>query len=1799
MDLPRFYSLGKTVRREALLILACTASVGAFDARLSDLSPEESLLSLPAAAPPPEGSLFEFNPAAWDRLWESAAPPAPPVVHSSTRSAKPSSSEPAPGFTVDLPYESGLSISGRKLIALKLQQTRRKSAKRAEELGVPQSQSDVEMKQELQVRIKGQVGRKITVNVDFDDTKDDKRDISVVYTGDPEEIVQEAAFGDITLSLPATEFVSYSKQLFGVRTRLKYKNAQLLAIGSRTKGTTETKRFNGATRFERRIIRDVDFVKKQYYNVAFSTREILAGSEIVWRDDRLATNDVTVTTLTAVDFGAPTVTYDGQFDKLKPGDDYVVDYARGVLQFKRRTDDNAVYAIDYRFKDDNSLLSSLGAAGPKIVKTNSDQPLSADPAEIGYRRELKTFYSLGNIKIVRDNGRGNFILRTIDLNQRDLLIQMSTSTESGTPSGEVLTYPDTLDVDFDQGVFNIALTSAVADVQLYGPSPTPKFSFLTEYRYRLRDYQLRPNIVFGSERVSINGRTLKSDVDYFIAYDIGLLQFFNDDQLDENSQIEVTYDYAPFGGQLGQTLVGTRFDLGIVPGRFQAGSTFLYTFAPKTQIVPDIRSAPSSLMVLEADGKVSDLRLPLTPAKINLTAEVAQSRENPNLFGKALIDSMEGVAQEDAVSLQDDAWILGSNDALYGSPTRPSSFDLIRDEDLPLRNVVGVNADVSEDEQLRVLRVDYNLGQDPGGGVTDPEESSLVQAISKAGRDFSKKVYLEFWLQGAGAAAKPADLEIDGGAFAEDADQDGVTVNGHPETEDLNQDGTLNEGEDVGWLYNALSETERIGEDNARIDTEDLDGDGQLRANDAPARLGVPLMRLSALPPGTTITNRNGVDDPVAHLAFDGWRFIRVPLDILTVEQDAFKAIRQVRLTLRAHSPYDQNTATGTIRVGKIAFVGNAWETPTVTGGATMTVGAVNNLDNPDYQTLLNNGLFGDLYGDQVENRTREQALELRFNLPVGSTATTRTVYGIPRDFSSHNDLRFFYQSPPTQPTTMELFFHLGTETDYFEIPFPVGPAAGAWSLATVRLVDLNNDGTPDTLRSAVDGAEATVVGAPNLNSIGQFKIGVRNNTGGPLNGVLWINEIHVSGARNKIGNARRFAMDGAWGNWANFGGVFRSVDRNFQTLTSPVVNQDKEETTAFFNLNRWQRNLPLSGTYSKSLTLTPATLRTGQSQLESVLTEGRAETTRARADGQLLFTAWPAVAYGVERSLEELSDRQERRDRNSYTGSLDYAVPGRFDLLPGEKWSFRPLPESVFVKYSRGNYFLSFFPERKAQQLAASTTTVAQENAIFGNARTLEFTDEWTGRMAFQPWAGFSFTPTYGRKKVVEERRYTEAELAFAPAFTPTASYDKSLSQNHGVSLSWRVFRWLEPRLSYTLSGTETTNLPTVSSPSAVAFKSIDRQSTGDLYLNLAPRDLLPKWGVVRSLNIDASYKIDASDTHDNVLQRFTDWQKIQPFRIDNIARRGGSTMVSLLPRLDFDDPGVLRRQLNARNTLRVAGNWAPLDWIKFPKPLAPLKTLSVSNTVTDTNEHTESTLTLRDVHTIGWLDMIASIRELEKPFALRKWVTGAQVNTRLNRRTTEIFFEEEGESSAQGVDLRFTHLGRYDWFLSWNRSAAHTNDLRTGLAKSDGRTLNHSAQVGTRVGHWRLTPSVTFRSDFSRDGTGRLLQDLDTLTGALAGRYDRAYPGGFRLPFTRKVFSNVNRLTLDSKISYERKVSSLNFERDNTDTYAGETTGEWEIARNFRFSFGGKLSVVVNRARSEDGLMSFEMNSQLVIQF
>ncbi len=65
------------------------------------------------------------------------------------------------------------------------------------------------------------------------------------------------------------------------------------------------------------------------------------------------------------------------------------------------------------------------------------------------------------------------------------------------------------------------------------------------------------------------------------------ITFFNEDLIRESTVIEITYEFAPFGGVLGETLVGARATYDILQNKksavanvdkWSAGSTVLYDF---------------------------------------------------------------------------------------------------------------------------------------------------------------------------------------------------------------------------------------------------------------------------------------------------------------------------------------------------------------------------------------------------------------------------------------------------------------------------------------------------------------------------------------------------------------------------------------------------------------------------------------------------------------------------------------------------------------------------------------------------------------------------------------------------------------------------------------------------------------------------------------------------------------------------------------------------------------------------------------------------------------------------------------------------------------------------------------------------------------------------------------------------------------------------------------------------------------------------------------------------------------------
>ncbi len=264
---------------------------------------------------------FEYNKAEWNEMRErkeKGLAPGQPEVAVSTGPVNLRQGQPS-GLAVELPYESQLSISGRKLIGTSVKATLYDQPLE----GVRNNSTVFSMDQQLQIRIKGTVGKKVNVDVNFDDTTTDKRDISVVYKGDSNEFVQEAAFGDINMSLPSTEFVGYSKQLFGIKMDTKYKGLRTKAFFSQTKGLSEVKRFNGNSQFTRQTISDSSYIPmKYYYALRAGISQIRAGTVKVYRADftNNLSENIVITTGTVLESFLPSMqTFQGNFVLLVPG----------------------------------------------------------------------------------------------------------------------------------------------------------------------------------------------------------------------------------------------------------------------------------------------------------------------------------------------------------------------------------------------------------------------------------------------------------------------------------------------------------------------------------------------------------------------------------------------------------------------------------------------------------------------------------------------------------------------------------------------------------------------------------------------------------------------------------------------------------------------------------------------------------------------------------------------------------------------------------------------------------------------------------------------------------------------------------------------------------------------------------------------------------------------------------------------------------------------------------------------------------------------------------------------------------------------------------------------------------------------------------------------------------------------------------------------------------------------------------------------------------------------------------------
>jgi hypothetical protein len=153
-------------------------------------------------------------------------------------------------------------------------------------------------KQTQRFNIEGKIGEKVRIEVQQNSqaTFDLENNLKVTYTGYEEEILQKLEAGNIDLSLPRTNYVTFSgknKGLFGIKALMKFGNLDVTAIASLEKGEKQKLTVtNGRGEAKEITKKEFDYVKNTFFFV-----------DKIYKDN-WGNFDTTQTTLTLPAIGA-------------------------------------------------------------------------------------------------------------------------------------------------------------------------------------------------------------------------------------------------------------------------------------------------------------------------------------------------------------------------------------------------------------------------------------------------------------------------------------------------------------------------------------------------------------------------------------------------------------------------------------------------------------------------------------------------------------------------------------------------------------------------------------------------------------------------------------------------------------------------------------------------------------------------------------------------------------------------------------------------------------------------------------------------------------------------------------------------------------------------------------------------------------------------------------------------------------------------------------------------------------------------------------------------------------------------------------------------------------------------------------------------------------------------------------------------------------------------------------------------------------------------------------------------------
>lgn len=1287
------------------------------------------------------------------------APPALPDDPTETR--------PRRGFfdlEIGGPIPSTLTIRGRKVVSVDYNVTSYLKEDASRSGG--NSQSSFNLNQELQVEVLGRVGSDqtdhINVNIRYDDTQRgvnsvNNRTIAVDFVGVPHKTrwgtyQYDVDFGDISFSLPGSEFAFYNKSLFGVRGDLtitdlnlgplKADRIGLILLGSQTKGVSASKEFTmSGEKLPPEQFKDKDFVRDRFFFIEPDATRLPISQVVVYRDDAINTfeNNLGAAAFSAAGAGpAAGYTHNGTWNTLVAGQDYILNQTTGELELLSYLGPNDHVAVAY---SGNGVLYG-GGTPPRIIRVPTDSPA----ARVLFRaHEARNRYRLSRQRIKKDDP--NFVFEIRDA------MGFTQTTVGGVPTTYLRLFgfdrdgDDKVDIeliDYDFGVIrpidtapfmrtgNATIDNAAIYTKNDLTDADHKYTIHVEYASDQPQeiFILGFDIIKNSDIVTVDGKRAERDADYFIDYEAGIITFLNRALLTPNSTIRVDYEYLPFGGQFERTIVGTRLDVNINP-KLSFGTTLLYDFSAAAEDVPSVfEDKPNQNAIVEIDANLAvapllfDLldRSGSSPRlakmrdnfRLNFGGEWAWATHDPNTFGAVMIEDFESIEEVVGVGFGRTSWAWAAApnqsaeglEALTGLQASRGTVGFAQ-----VDNMGHISQALITDKEQRQSSLRFDVGFTAGETWI-----AIRQPLSPAALDFTSMSVLELFASGLPATCS---FFVDVGLISEDADGDGVL-----DSEDADRNGILNTGEDMGIRFNPPGSGKDIifGAADGHLTTEDMDGDFVLDQFEA-------FFRTPNLNANAEVERR-----AVVGLNNSNWTLFRVPWRLKTAVGAADSAaIKHLRLVIQRTPGLDTSFS---FLMDQMTFRGNRFRG--VTTETSLVLYPRNNENDPNFVRQERGELKG------TTNRIKEQALGLRWSLVPGESTTVRQGYQRRIDIEDYARLSFFLAGD-AKNETFSLFLVSDPE-NYIEIRkridwgSDIGGLQGAAATPLWRRIDVQLD----PIRAAIIGAilggvdsavirnadhEIFILGqpallrSPSLANINQIWMRVHNGTATTDSGEVWLNDIYAAEPSDQSAVAQKATFSTGWGDLWSLTGSWRDVPGTFHgvgIISNPQTGRHENRSSVSRSLSgslalhrllpaSWRVILPLTASWNQSTTNLDATRVDNalKSDLGRTISENQAYTATVQI--------WNLPSVNVNYARATASRNFRLDDYTSQSSNLAANTAYSFIVPPK---LFGVIPTGKFLSL---NSSYSFSDARlKTIQAASSAVANAQtrtqnQNASFG----------------------------------------------------------------------------------------------------------------------------------------------------------------------------------------------------------------------------------------------------------------------------------------------------------------------------------------------------------------------------------------------------------------------------------------------------------------------------------------------------